>query len=163
MGEEAKALPAFWAAFQRARGTPFLGATARRFGYAGERHRPEDRLVDLMIAAEALFLSDTAEAKERGEMRFRLSLRFAWFVEADSSSRQERFRHIRNAYDARSALVHGGVLDENLLKLPGEGQVTLTKFVDATEDILRVALRKAIETAPFSKGKLVDWNSVIFG
>jgi hypothetical protein len=28
----------------------------RRFGFAAERSRPEDRIIDLMIAAEALFL-----------------------------------------------------------------------------------------------------------
>jgi hypothetical protein len=160
--EEAAAFPGFWTRFQLARSSPFLAAAIRRFGYAGERHRPEDSLVDLMIAAEALFLSDT-DPRERGEMRFRLSLRFAWFVESESSSRRERFRHIRNAYDARSALVHGGVPDDNLLVLPGEGTVTLTKFIDATQEVLRVALRKAIEAAPQDRARLFDWNSVIFG
>jgi hypothetical protein len=36
----------------------FLDIAIRRFGYAHERHRIEDKIVDLLIAAEALFLSD---------------------------------------------------------------------------------------------------------
>jgi hypothetical protein len=103
------------------------------------------------------------DAKEKGEMRFRLSPRFAWFVEPDPASRRARFRHVRNAYDTRSALVHGGQPGVGLLELPGEGQVTLVRFVEVTEEFLRVALRKAIETAPSSKGTLLDWDSVIFG
>lgn len=161
--DEAEALPAFWIAFRKARETPFLDAAIRRFGYAGERTRPEDRLIDLMIAAEALFLSDTTEAKERGEMRFRLSLRFAWFVEANGAARRKRFRHIQNAYDARSAFVHGGTPKEKVLELPNKGKVALIRFVDATEDTLRVALRKAIESSPVSRQKLVDWDSIMFG
>lgn len=120
----------FWSHLERARGVKFIDAAIRRFGYAGERSRPQDRLVDLMIAAESLFLSDTAEAGERGELRFRLALRFAYYVDNLQFSRPERFRHMRNAYDARSALVHGGAPDLRLLTLPGEGRVDLEKFVE---------------------------------
>jgi hypothetical protein len=62
-----------------------------------------------------------------------------------------------------SFLAHGGQLKTKDLKLPGEGQVSLHRFVEATEEQVRIALRKAINVGPFSKQQLVDWDSVIFG
>jgi hypothetical protein len=143
--------------------TRFLDTAIRRFAYAGERRRPEDRCVDLLISAESLFLSDTAEARERGELRYRLALRSAFFVQLDNCSRKELYRFMRNAYDARSAVVHGGLPDDNVLKLPQKGKVSLSEFVDFTEDVLRVALLKAVKTQPVDKVTLVDWDSLILG
>ena len=40
----------------------------------------EDALADLVIAMESLFLSDAGEAKERGELRYRLAQRLAFFL-----------------------------------------------------------------------------------
>jgi len=42
----------------------------RRFNFAAERTLPEDAIVDLMIAAETLFLSEAAPV-DRGELRYR--------------------------------------------------------------------------------------------
>jgi hypothetical protein len=153
----------FWHRAADGRKTAFLDAALRRFGFAGERHRPEDRLVDLMICAESLFLSDVGETKERGEMRFRLSLRFALFAEIEGFTRIDCFNLIKAAYDARSAIVHGGNPDERDLKLPVTGRVSLLQFVDAVEDALRGALHKAIATAPFKSNKLVDWERLSLG
>jgi len=151
----------FWKAFEDARGKPFLDAAIRRFGYAGERRRAEDRLVDLIISAESLFLSDAGETKERGELRFRLSLRFAFFAKMQGYGRLDQFRLMRNAYDARSSVVHGGQLDESTLKLAGQGKVPLAIFVDTVEDAIRNTLHVAIETEPLSKTKLLDWEKLI--
>jgi len=153
----------FWSDFERVRAVPFLDNAIRRFGYSGERHRPEDRLVDLLISAESLFLSDTGETRERGELRFRLALRFAFFTELDGYNRRERFRLMRSAYDARSSVVHGGRLDEDDLKIPGEGKVPLSRFVDVVEEAIRYALHKAIEIKPMGKTTPVDWDALIFG
>jgi hypothetical protein len=150
-----------WGALNRPRIKPFLDTAIRRFGYAGERHRPEDRLVDLMISAESLFLSDTAEAKDRGELRFRLALRAAFFTELDGFERKELFQFARNAYDARSAVVHGGLPENDVLKLPKKGKVTFREFVDFAEDFLRASLKKAVKTQPFKDRSLVDWDSLI--
>lgn len=146
-----------------ARKTRFIDAAIRRFGFAGERFRPEDCLVDLTISAESLFLSDAGETRERGEMRFRLSLRFGLFAELEGYTRVDAFRLMRNAYDARSALVHGGTIAEKELKLRNTGGVPLPKFVEAVEDALRRTLRKAIETKPFDKNQLVDWDRLALG
>lgn len=160
--EEANRFQSFWRVFKRSKDVPFLDAAVRRFGYAGERHRPEDRLIDLLICAESLFLTDAGSAQERTELRFRLAQRFAFFTEIDGYKRIDRFRLMRNAYDARSAIVHGGEVAESTLSLPGEGKVSLLKFVDTIEDVLRVALHRSIET-PYSNTAPANWEALIFG
>ena len=36
-----------------------IALALRRFGYAADRSRPDDEIVDLLIAAESLFLTNT--------------------------------------------------------------------------------------------------------
>jgi hypothetical protein len=60
-----------------------------------------------VIAAESLFLSDLDE-QYHGELRFRFALRAAKFIEHPNYGEHDIFRVMRRAYDARSAIVHGG-------------------------------------------------------
>jgi hypothetical protein len=159
---EAAEFPTLWRELERSKDFRFIEVAIRRFGYAGERNRPDDRLVDLIIAAESLFLSDTAEAGERGELRFRLALRFAYYVDSLPLSRPVHFRHMR-AYDARSALVHGGEPDPKILSLPGQGRFSLETFVESVNQSLRLALIKAVSTPQYGNKQLVDWDSLILG
>ena len=69
----------------------------------------EDRLIDYMIAFEALYLNDTG-AQERGEMRFRLALRVAQFLR-ELNQQKSLYREMRAAYNMRSSIVHGDVYD----------------------------------------------------
>jgi putative transposase len=85
----------------------FPPCAVKRFSYASERDRPDDRLVDLMIAAESLFLCSEDDPANRGELRYRLALRAAFFIDSRDYSRREVFNHMRKAYDNRSAIVHG--------------------------------------------------------
>ena len=113
----------------------------RRFNLAFDRRLQDDRLIDLIIAAEALFLSDTG-AKDRGELRFRFSLRAAKFIEHPTYDELGIYQLMRNAYDARSAIVHGGT--PTVTKLPDDDSATLSTFIDAIEEIVRLGIRKAI-------------------
>lgn len=78
----------------------------------------EDALADLVIAVESLFLSDAGEAKERGELRYRLAQRLAFFSANGSYSRRGLFGFMKKAYDVRSALVQGGTPSADDLKVP---------------------------------------------
>ena len=60
----------------------FLAMALRRFNMAADRQQLDDRIVDLMIAAESLFLHDAGSPGERGELRFRLAVRVAKFVDS---------------------------------------------------------------------------------
>lgn len=112
-----------------------------RFNLAFERGLLADRIVDLVIAAEALFLSDV-DAQDRGELRFRFALRAAKFIEHPNYSEREVFRVMRRAYDARSSIVHGGL--PKATGLPKNEGADLAQFIAGVEDLVRLALRKAV-------------------
>jgi hypothetical protein len=136
-----------------------LGIALRRFSDAGERERDDDSLIDLMIAAEALFLPDV-----RDELSFKLSLRAAFFIaEEMGRARIEVFRHMMRAYGARSRIVHGEVVKD--LTLADGSRVPLEEFVRVTAEHLRAALRKGIRVASQAAGAgpLVDWDGLIVG
>jgi Apea-like HEPN len=150
----------FYKALQEPRVVQHRGLVqaARRYGFAIESHREEDRIVDVMIAAEALFLSDAGSAQERGELKYRLSLRAAYFMGKDINERKTIFRFMKNAYDARSTIAHGGQ-PTKLKGLNGE-QIGLHQFTHFTAHYVRRGLRKAIREAP-PEGPFMDWDSLI--
>lgn len=121
-------------------GAADLAFSIRRFNLAFDRELLEDRIVDLVIAAEALFLSDLG--KQDREIRFRFALRAAKFIEHPNYSEQDIFRVMRQAYDARSAIVHGGSPQET--HLPDNKSASLQTFIDAIEELVRLGLYKAL-------------------
>lgn len=136
----------------------FIEVALRRFSMAWERSLIEDRMIDLMIAAEALFLSGPGSRKDRGEMRFRLALRAACFVETAGMSRRETFGLMRDAYDVRSSVVHGGHMEEvNIIK---KRSVSADVFTTAVGDVVRRAILKAIATPEIGQDNF--WDDLIF-
>jgi hypothetical protein len=81
------------------KGASRFGFSIHRFNLAFERGLIADRIVDLVIAAEALFLGDIDE-NYRGELRFRCAVRAAKFIEYPKYSQQDVYRIMRRAYDA---------------------------------------------------------------
>lgn len=108
-----------------------LEVAVRRFNLAYQRGRPDDRLLDFWIALEALFLPE----EPAQELSYRASLRVAFFLERDPVLREQAFRTARESYRARSAIVHGRV------------RKGVPEIAEATEDLLRRALRLAVQTA----------------
>ena len=53
------------------------------------------------------------------------------------------FRVMRQAYDARSAIVHGGSPPQDT-RLPDNQSASLPTFIDAIEEVVRLGLRKAL-------------------
>ena len=137
----------------------FLELALRRFNQSYGRIGLEDRLIDYMIAFEALYLNDT-DAQERGEMRFRLALRVAQFLR-DQNQRQSLYREIRTAYDMRSSIVHGDVYEPP--KVDGV-VIPVEEFVSRVENYLRESLIKFLKLAQGSnpRKKLVAWEDLLF-
>lgn len=160
--DEVKGFQLFWTHFRRAMSTAVLANAVRRFSYASERDRPDDRLVDLMIAAESLFLGGESGPANRGELSYRLSLRAAFFIDSRDYSRRQIFNHMRRAYDNRSAIVHGGGEPRPQdLKAPNNDPMSLYDFSELTAGLLRIALQKGINVASGTNGPLLDWNALI--
>lgn len=112
----------------------------RRFRDSYERYDSEDpeRLLDLAIALEALFLNDE-DTKE--QLRFRLSLRIARFLEPDPDARIPIFRSVRDLYDMRSKLAHGATVHS----LKTKDKTRLLALQAEAPTITRRAIAKMIE------------------
>jgi len=77
-----------------------------RFNLAGTRASPKDRLIDYWVALEALFMG------LRDELRYRASVRLAYFHVTSPEDRIEFARNVRWSYDWRSYVVHGETGDK---------------------------------------------------
>jgi hypothetical protein len=104
----------------------------------------EDRLIDVFVAAEALYLTDIGDTKDRSGMRYRLALRAALWLDGDPPgwSQRQVFRQMKVGYDVRSAIVHGGSPDPRDLRVKGQ-RAPLDEVVEACETIVKGGLRRA--------------------
>lgn len=98
----------------------------RRF-HSAYRGNFEARLIDQMIAFEALYL------EEDQELSYRLALRTAFLLEKDPEQRKHIFDIMKAAYKLRSKIVHGN-------EKPIEKELKNT--IPITEDYLRQSIRK---------------------
>ena len=134
----------------------------RRFNLAFDRDLLEERIVDLVIAAEALFLGDQ-KSSDRGELSFRFALRAAKFIDHPKYGQRDIFSIMRVAYHARSRVVHGGSLPTTF-SLPSGNSVTASHLADEIEELVRLALRKALSVK--DKGKNLHqsafWDDLLF-
>lgn len=167
--EDADSFSKFWSDIRKIHqqgNRGYLDVALRRFGYAGERHRPEDQVIDLLIAAESLFLNDHEGKKNVGELSFRLSLRAAMFIDTDIVKQKDIYMHMRKAYDVRSILVHGGDSKklEKILKKTDGSIYSLSEFSEITSSYIRMTIHKVIDLAknPLAPEELIDWDGLIF-
>lgn len=141
---EAAELHSVWTQLRSPHLPKELRLAARRFGFRRERHRPEDRLVDILVAAESLYVP----REVRTELTYRLALNAARYCDprALQMTRREAFDLMQNAYGIRSNLVHGDTSAKKYLKIKGE-RAQLVEVMAATEDVVRQALRQALQDA----------------
>lgn len=141
----------------------FIEAALRRFLFSFDRFQPEDRLVDLLIAGESLFLHDSGDAGERGELGFRLAIRAGKFVNHGKYTPLQVFKIMQRAYKIRSVIVHGSTPSKR--DLPDAPNVTFAQFTDAIEEIIRLGIRKALDEAEgdiAGFGKPEYWEGLLF-
>ena len=135
-----------------------VAMAVRRMGFASMRERWEDRFLDVMIALEALLLSDPSP--ERGELRFRMAFRAAQSLPngvGDFTS-GEIFIAMKHAYDVRSALAHGG--DANggeVFNIRGR-KISLEALLGLVSEIGRSLTESAIEAVLRDKRYFIDWE-----
>ena len=131
-----------------------LALALRRLSYQAHRLRVEDEMVDVMVAAEALYLSDLGHE----ELGFRLALRASALSDPRGlgMTRRDVFDLMKSAYNVRSKIVHGDEPRPKDLKVKG-AQVPLAEFVQATEDVVRQGLREALNRAA---GWPPDWDGM---
>jgi hypothetical protein len=131
-------LEGFWQSVQKAKnkGHRFLNVAMRRFAESNERHRVEDRLIDLMIAAEAL--AQASSSKSKGDVIAEYVATHV--VETD----KPKVRTVmQDTYRLRNSIVHDGDASSWLRrtgKQPGDAIV----IVSTAEEYLRQALKKTV-------------------
>lgn len=134
-----------------------LGVAPRRMRYAAQRHRAEDRIVDLFIAAEALFLP-----KQSAEIRYKFAMRAACLLKSTPEERRATFTKMKMAYDIRSALVHGG---NPKYPIEGDRKMTADAYALYIENAVFDALHNIIDRINSGDGWGEDkhWDTLIFG
>ena len=159
--EELPRFHEFWSALDKVHARPVISGALRRFTFAANRSLPDDEIVDLMIAAEALFLTEMGK-QDRGELRFRLATRAAFLLGTTPAERVRLFKFMRCAYDARSVIVHGGVPSEDDLQGLNGLPASIHKFADDLEGALRGALQRAIDLIMSDEPFPPDWVKLMF-
>lgn len=137
-----------------------VALAARRLAFVGEKLRPEDRILDLMIAAEALYLKDAGSAQDRGELRHRLALRAASW-DRSPQPKAEVHQIMKKAYDARSAVSHGGTPERRTLTWQGD-RITLQQLIALARPVVQRGLLRAIRGQARSRDSFPpDWDAMI--
>ncbi len=78
-----------------------VNVALRRFNFSVERSQVEDKMIDLMIAFEALLLN------EEGSPTHKLALRFAKLLGNTFEERMTLYKEMKGFYKIRSKIVHG--------------------------------------------------------
>jgi len=136
--EEVAEFLKFWGFFQRVRKKKLkrTDIALRRFNFAYERVRPEDKLIDYLIGFEALLL----KGDEHQELEYRLALRGSVLLSKTPEERQTVFKELKTAYRERSNIVHRGTVKE-AIKI-GDEKIKFNEFVEKVEQRLRSAIKE---------------------
>jgi hypothetical protein len=116
-----------------------LGIALSRFTDGYERIKLEDKIIDYVIALEALYLQEGT-----AELSYRLAHRVSVLLTKDKKERQRLFKMTGRSYDLRSKIVHGSKYDLSHEKV---------WFV---EDTLRRSIREFLKTPK------PNWLRIIF-
>ena len=106
-----------------------ISIAVTRFNFAYERALLEDKLLDYMIAFEALFF----KTGEIGENRHKLSVRVARLLAEDFEDRRRIAKEMAGFYDMRNLVVHG-----EQASLKGE-------FIEKIESYLRDSIKHFLQ------------------
>lgn len=115
---------------------------------------PEDKIIDLAIALESLYLSEITEPTE---LAFRLRLHAALFLEKDRMQQKKLMKDFSQIYAWRSSVVHNGKLPNKTKNTPFT-QKEVMEFIDKAQDLCQKSILKILED-----GKFPDWNDLILG
>lgn len=106
-----------------------------------------DAAIDTGIAAEVIFLHGEKGAGAKGELRYKIANRAAWFLGQNSEERKVIAKICRKGYDARSSAAHTGLISP-------KKRTDSKAFAKVCDD----ALKKVLNEAGIPK----DWNEIIF-
>ena len=118
-----------------------------------------DKLIDLCIAFESLYLPNIKD-----ELKFRLSVRAAWFLGESKDDRQRLLTVLKKIYDYRSTVVHGGELKKRDVTVDKK-TIPMSELVTDAQDLCQKSIVKILKKYS-EDGKYPDddyWNNLILG
>ncbi len=133
----------------------FLKIAVRRYTLAINRSSLDDKLIDQMICAEALFLVDG-----NAELSYKLSHRAASLLGNDPEHKREIFKFMKDAYNLRSKVVHGA---KSHLHEPDDIK-KITEMTARLSTYLHDTILKMLEISidPKAPEKIIDWDQTMF-
>ena len=114
---------------------------------------PVDKMLDLGIAFESLFLpSDSID-----QLSFQFRLRASWHLGKNKTDRKELMDEFKAIYTLRSQAAHNGELPERIKIRKGES-VPTAEFIPRAQSVCLKSIKKILED-----GKIPDWESLVLG
>ena len=120
--------------------------------------KPEDKIIDLAIALESLYLSDIPEPTE---LSFRLRLHASWHLRKKIKDRKELMKVFSKIYEWRSSVVHNGKLPEKKISKKKKRPYTqeeIGELITTAQNLCQESIMKIIEDEKFP-----DWSNLILG
>ena len=115
--------------------------------------RDVDKMIDLGIAFESIYLSDINATTE---LSFRFRLHASWYLGTDKKNRRTLLTEFKRIYELRSKAVHTGKLPKNV-KIEDKSVPTL-EFIKRAQDLCQQSIIKIVEDRQFP-----EWASLILG
>ena len=155
--EDQKKLNGLWPIFDGSNKKPwhFLVIAVRRFSLAMTRTSLDDKLIDLMICAEAIFLR-----VEQNELSDKLAYRAALLLGKSSEQQKEIFKFFKEAYTMRSKVVHGSKSYMREAKDAEKLAATATELAEHLRNAILNMLDLALN--PQAPSELIDWKVLMF-
>lgn len=110
----------------------YIEIAIRYFNFAKERDSNEDKIVDFVIALEALYLNG-----DHGEFTYKLAHHAASMLGSTFDRRRVAFERVKAAYNLRSQIVHGGsdpkkrkITNEDVEKVDNYVRISIVKYLN---------------------------------
>ncbi|MDE0317130.1 MAG: HEPN domain-containing protein [Candidatus Poribacteria bacterium] len=125
---------------------------------------PEDKIIDLAIAFETLYLPDS------GESTYKLGVRASWSLGDKKKDREDLLAVFKKFYKFRSRVVHGGEPNEKENVTIKDESIPISQFVTKVQNLCLESIEKimshCLKDKEFLSSTRKDneyWDSLILG
>jgi hypothetical protein len=119
---------------------PTLRIACERFSRSYEEHREDEKIIDFMIAFEALFMKGKEKVNGGGQF---IGLGCSMLLGNDDEEREEISQFLANAYKIRNDIVHGRQFVTSSIKV-GNKVYEINDFISKLMGYLRESIKKLI-------------------
>lgn len=114
---------------------------------------PVDKMIDLGIAFESLFLPSASV----DQLAFQFRLRASWHLGKDKADREKLMDEFKAIYILRSKAVHNGELPSTIKIKKGES-VPTSEFITRAQNLCLDSIKKILKA-----GEYPDWKRLVLG